>query len=547
MFNQDTYPNDKTNTLKYLAYVRKSSEEDDKQAMSIEAQIEAIKRQFPDLNITFLKNSEGKIGESMSAAHTGRPVFNRMLKLLENGKYQGVIAWHPDRLARNAVDAATIVAMLQCGTYKDLKFCNFTFEKTPEGIMMLQMIMSQAQYFSAKLSKDVKRGNAQKRQKGQLTGLVPAGYLSKSPTNNGRNTYAVRDPERFEVIKKAFKMYLSGAYSVPEVVKWLNEDCGYLSIKRAKTGGQPMANNTFYNMLRNPRYAGLIQDPAHPNNPHYYLPAQYEPMITPDEYNEIQKLLGKKGGPRLPKTYNFPLKGVLTCGECGCSITAEKKLQRGHTYVYYHCTHKNPATKCRQSSVREEDLAKQLDELLAKYTISEELYQWGLKALDELAHKEAETQGIAQDLQNDSAKTLQSRLTRLLDLVADGVITPEDYKERSAALRSQLETIQEKQKETNKRINDWYNIVEKTLTYLTNAKERYAASDVGTKRMILDAIGSKPTLTDKEISIEPHYWVEPIADFIKKSKEEAELVRNSNLQIKNSLKQAQNQKWCEWR
>lgn len=547
MNNQDLYLNNNTNKLKYLAYVRKSSEESDKQAMSIEAQIEAIKRQFPELDITFLKNGEGQVGESMSAAKPGRPVFNKMIKLLESGKYQGIVAWHPDRLARNAIDAATIVARLQYGTYKDLKFCNFTFERTPEGIMMLQMIMSQAQYFSAKLSKDVKRGNAQKRKNGQLTGLVPAGYLSKSPTNNGRNTYAVRDPERFEVIQKAFKMYLSGAYSVPEIVVWLNESCGYLSIKRAKTGGQPMTNNTFYNMLRNPRYAGLIQDPEHPNDPNYYLPAQYEPMITHDEYDQIQKLLGRKGGPRLPKTYIFPLKGALTCGECGCSITAEKKNRRGHTYIYYHCTHKNRKADCHQPSIREEDLAKQLDELLAKYTINEELYQWGLKALDELAHKEAETQGIAQDLQNDSAKTIQNRLTKMVDLVVDGVITPEDYKTHSVALRKQLKSIQDSQKETNRRINDWYNIVERTLTYLTNAKERYAASDVSTKRMILQAIGSNPALTEKVINIEPHYWVEPIADFIKKSKEEAEKVRNTNLQIKNSLKQAEIEQWCGWR
>lgn len=144
-------------SLKYIAYVRKSTEEADRQAMSIEAQIDAIKKQFPGLKIKFIK-------ESMSAAKPGRELFNKMMADIEAGKYQGIIAWHPDRLSRNAPDASRVVWDIQQGIVQDLKFCNFTFEPTPEGIMMLQMIMSQAQYFSAKLSKDVKRGNAKKRE-----------------------------------------------------------------------------------------------------------------------------------------------------------------------------------------------------------------------------------------------------------------------------------------------------------------------------------------------------------------------------------------------
>lgn len=140
--------------LLYAAYARKSSEEANRQVLSIIAQVEEIKKQFPNLEIEFIE-------ESHSAAKGGtRPKFAKMIKDFQNGKYQGLVAWHPDRLARNIQDSATIITLLKQDVIKDLKFCNFTFEDTPEGIMMLQMIMSQAEYFSAKLGKDVKRGNA---------------------------------------------------------------------------------------------------------------------------------------------------------------------------------------------------------------------------------------------------------------------------------------------------------------------------------------------------------------------------------------------------
>ena len=541
----EIYPNDRTNNLKYLAYVRKSTEEKDRQALSKEAQIEEIKRQFPDLDITFLKDENGDIGESMSAAKPGRPLFNKMIELLESGQYKGIIAWHPDRVSRNMPDASRVIWDIQMGIIDDLKFCNFTFEKTPEGIMMLQMIMSQAQYFSAKLSKDVKRGNAEKRKRGQLTGLVPIGYISISATGNGRNTHAEPDPKRFSVIRDAMLKYLSGDYSVTEIVAWLNDDCCFLTPRHAKTGGKPMTNTMFYKMLSNPRYAGMIPDPEHPSNSDFYHKAAYKPMITIEEYNKIQKKLGQKGGPRLPHIYNFPLKGILTCGECCHAITAEKRIKNnGKTYVYYRCTHKSKEIKCSQKSITEEELARQLDELLSKYTISDELYKWGLKALDELAKKEKVEQFNNQDLQHESQKILQKRLDGLLNLAADGVITSEEYKTKAQPIRERLKKMQEIQVEVNSRINDWYDIVEKTLTHLFRANENYKLGDIGTKRLIIDAIGSDAILIDKMVRIKPHSWVKPIADFATQTKRETRKVRTTHQQIKNSLNQAEIKQWC---
>jgi DNA invertase Pin-like site-specific DNA recombinase len=158
----------------YGKYLRKSTEEAERQVLSLDSQDDNIMRRFGTLKI-----SKEKFRESKSAFKPhNRPDFNRLMKLIDAGKITGILAWHPDRLARNEIEAAEITWRIRQGLIKDLKFASgFTFENTPEGIMMLQMVMSQSQYFSAKLSKDVKRGNEKKRQMGGLTGKAPEGYL----------------------------------------------------------------------------------------------------------------------------------------------------------------------------------------------------------------------------------------------------------------------------------------------------------------------------------------------------------------------------------
>jgi site-specific DNA recombinase len=161
------YENNKSNKLRYIAYVRKSTEDEERQVLSKQAQKEKIKERFPQLNIIMF------LDESKSAFEPDkRPVFKRIIEMLDNGKADGIVAWHPDRLSRNEQDAAAFTYRIRRGIIKDLGFANYSFDNSPEGIMMLQLTMSQSQYFSAKLSKDVRRGNEQKRKNGGLTGCA---------------------------------------------------------------------------------------------------------------------------------------------------------------------------------------------------------------------------------------------------------------------------------------------------------------------------------------------------------------------------------------
>ena len=142
-----------TNKTKYFAYVRKSTEGEERQALSIESQKDKVREVFPGLVIVDV------LEERHSAFKPyNRPVFDQMIKRIESGEAGGIIAWHPDRLSRNEIDASTITYLVRMGKIADLKFGSYNFDNSPEGIMMLQLALSQSQYFSSKLGKDVKRG-----------------------------------------------------------------------------------------------------------------------------------------------------------------------------------------------------------------------------------------------------------------------------------------------------------------------------------------------------------------------------------------------------
>lgn len=527
--------NQNTKNLKYVAYVRKSTESADRQAMSIEAQIKAIKKQFPDLDITFIKNPDGTIGESMSAAKPGRPLFNQMMQDLRSGEYQGVIAWHPDRLSRNSPDASLIVWYIQQGIIQDLKFCNFFFEPTPEGIMMLQMIMSQAQYYSAKLSKDVKRGNRIKREKGGVTHVAPMGYI-----NNTRDHTIEPDPERFELVRKAFDLMLTGNFSVPEITRIMNEEWGFLLLKRKHSGGKPVSTQAVYHAFRNKLYAGIIVDPYTGEE----IPASHQAMITREEYNRIQEILSGKGQPRIAHNKEFPYKGFIKCGECGCSITAEHKIKRhkdGSTreYILYHCTHKNKQHKCHQGAIQEKDIKAQIDKLLTSYKISSTLYEWGLKAIREIAEREKNSRNVVQRSQTNAIKETQNQLDNLLDLVTKGFITPEEYKSKSDPLKKNLDKIMQNQKHTNEDAKSWYEIIGITLQRLSTITNDFNNGNIADKRRVLSALGSNPVLTDKKLTLEEHFWLKPIKD----NKTKIEQVRTAQQQSKNASNEAAYSIW----
>ena len=318
------------NKLRYIAYIRKSTESVERQSLSIPAQKRKIRELFPDINVVRW------FEESKSAFKPGRADFETMMEMLRNNEADGIVSWHPDRLSRNEVDAAVITYGLRTGLIKDLKFGSYFFDNSPEGIMMLQNVMSHSQYYSSKLSKDVKRGNEERRKSGQTTGQALEGYKNIPNPKDASRTIMVEDPERFNLRRQMWDLMLTGEHSVPQITDITNNKWGYKTRGNKRYPSGPLSRNAAYNMFTNVRYAGQIPVPGSDDE---YEDAEYPAMVTIEEFNQVQQILGRKGF-RVQKSKKvFTFRPLLSCGECGCLITAEEKTKHykngtSKTYTY---------------------------------------------------------------------------------------------------------------------------------------------------------------------------------------------------------------------
>ena len=164
-----------------ILYTRKSTDAEDKQVLSIEAQINELREFAEREHITIV----AELIEKQSAKIPGRPIFNAMLERIVAGEADGILAWHPDRLARNSVDGGRIIYLLDTEQIKTLKFPTFRFESDPQGKFMLNIMFGQSKYYVDSLSENVKRGNRTKIEKGWRPSQAPLGYLNDPTTSRG--------------------------------------------------------------------------------------------------------------------------------------------------------------------------------------------------------------------------------------------------------------------------------------------------------------------------------------------------------------------------
>jgi len=172
--------------------------------MSIEQQIDELK--------SFAQRENLEISEFLTEAETakipGRPIFNHLVSLIEKGLINGIISWHPDRLARNSIDGGKIIYLIDTGKLVSLKFPSFWFENTPQGKFMLSIAFGQSKYYVDNLSENVKRGLYFKLRNGGWPSVAPLGYKSDRNTRT-----VVIEPRSARLVKEAFKKFAYGEFS----------------------------------------------------------------------------------------------------------------------------------------------------------------------------------------------------------------------------------------------------------------------------------------------------------------------------------------------
>src|SRR3989339_714774 len=199
---------------KYFLYARKSTEDDDHQIMSIEAQLFELHEYARRENVEILT----EFIEAKSAKKPGREKFAEMINEIEKSDGVGILSWHPDRLARNSVDGGKIIYLVDTQKIVSLRFPTFWFEPTPQGLFMLQVAFGQSKYYSDNLSENVKRGIRQKLRRGEWLTRAPFGYVNNPITRN-----IEPDPVKSKIVVRAFEEYSKGNHGLESLAKFLAE------------------------------------------------------------------------------------------------------------------------------------------------------------------------------------------------------------------------------------------------------------------------------------------------------------------------------------
>jgi site-specific DNA recombinase len=473
--------------MNYFLYCRKSTEDEDRQILSIESQRREIERQvstWQNVNVV------GLYEESKSAKAPGRPIFNEMLRRIERGEADGIIAWHPDRLARNSVDGGKIIYLLDGKHLKDLKFASFTFENNPQGKFMLSIIFGYSKYYVDSLSENVRRGNRTKVENGGLPNKPPLGYLNDRATKT-----IIPDPDRFPIVRQIWDLMLTGTQSPRHIREVAVRDWGLRTLKRKRTGGAPPVVSAFYKLFTNPFYAGIIEW----ENKTYV--GKHSPMVTLDEFERVQELLGRPGRPRRQK-HQFAYTGLIRCGECGLSISASNVKNRfGTRYTYYHCTKKRLDYRCRQPYVPVNDLDQQFILFLEGITIPEGFHQWALARLERTTAQKIQSQEAQRLSSQRALKDTERQLENLTKLRVRELITDEEYLcQRQTLDRERIGLVQSLK--SGEKSGSWLEPAKLLFSFSSRAVSCFMAGDLQIKRLIIEIVGLNPTLLDGKLNIE---------------------------------------------
>jgi len=347
--------------IRYVLYARKSSEADEKQALSIDSQVKEMLAiaEREKLDIVDIRR------EAHSAKDSGqRPVFQEILKDLRTGRYTGILTWAPDRLSRNAGDLGSLVDLMDQKLLREIRTYGQKFTNNPNEKFLLMILCSQAKLENDNKSVNVKRGLRMRCEMGLWPAPAPTGYLNEKRID--RKGYVMVDPERAPIIKQVFEKVAYESWSGRKVYNWLKFDLNFRSV----TSNKPLSLSNIFKILQTPFYYGVFEYPLKSGN---WYTGKHTPLITRELFEKAREKLLRSEIKNVDKQFAFSR--MITCAICGSGVTADEKWKplknggRAH-YIYYGCNRSRDIT-CKCGYIREEEIIKQLVDLIGKLDLDQ--------------------------------------------------------------------------------------------------------------------------------------------------------------------------------
>src|SRR3989344_7469437 len=231
---------------KYCLYARKSSEQDERQALSIDSQIKEMLAMAERDGIEIVET----IKESHSAKDSGqRPAFTELLMRIREGDFNGIMTWAPDRLSRNAGDLGSLVDLMDQGLLHEIRTHGQIFRNSPNEKFLLMILCSQAKLENDNKGLNVQRGLRTKSSMGCIPSIVPVANLNQAGDGH-KDELIILGPDRASFVTQMFERVANQGNSGRAIKHWLDR------IGFKTRNDKPIPLSKVYATLKNPFYHG---------------------------------------------------------------------------------------------------------------------------------------------------------------------------------------------------------------------------------------------------------------------------------------------------
>lgn len=396
-----------------VIYARYSSH--NQREESIEDQVRECKEYAERMGITVLHEYADK---AISGTTDHRPQFQQMIKDSAKRVWQYVIVYKVDRFARDRYDSANYRAKLKKNGVKVLS-AKEAIPDGPEGIILESVLEGYAEYYSANLSQNIRRGME--------------GNALNCKSNGGRRLLGYQsapdgtltvDASEAAIVRYIFSHFVAGD-SQSEIIRQLNA-------KGLKTAtGKPFCKTSTHSILHNEKYTGIYK--FNGTRIENGIPS----IISPQQFAAAQKRFSvEKHKCRKPsKHVDYILTTKLFCGMCGSGMVGRCGTSRnGTAYPYYDCLSHIGRKGCHQRAVRQDLLENLVLSVTYNYVLQDSIIDRIAAGVVDYEHR-TQSSDMLHPLESKLRATEKS-IKNLISAMEAGIITA-STKERLEQLESE--------------------------------------------------------------------------------------------------------------
>jgi DNA invertase Pin-like site-specific DNA recombinase len=406
-----------------VLYARVSTDKQAEKELSIPAQLQAM-REYARTHGWLV--AEEFLEPGVSAKTAERPALQRLLARCRHAteRPQVVLVHKVDRLARNVYDHATIKALLKQHGIR-LASVVENIEDTVSGQLVENIMASIAQFYSANLSEEVKKGMRQRAKRGGWNHRPPRGYVL---IRNGDQRAIEVHPKEGPLMRRAFELYASGWYTMKQLAKRLA-----LEGLQSATGN-PISHAHLRRLLTNSFFSGLVRW----GRDEY--PGSHPALVPPELFAKVQQVIKRvsRGDGVTVKIEGFPLRGVALCATCRGKMTAE----RHGRHKYYRCSRQTYRRElCNARFCNAERADEHLERICRQLRLSPDHAQEIQEAAERIIGERTIRARERFEQRDEKAAELHRREMQLSAAFAAGHLAPAAYQSQLAAVRAKRKEL----------------------------------------------------------------------------------------------------------